>query len=46
MWLPAPPTVEELKESFQQSVFKREMMQVFPSSLACVHARKGQFYLG
>lgn len=29
-----------------ESIFKREMMQVFPSSLACVHARKDQFYLG
>lgn len=50
VWLPALPTVEEPMQGFQlqnsKSIFKREMMQMFPSSLACVHARKGQFYLG
>lgn len=50
VWLPAPPIVEEPIQGFQlqsrESIFKREMMQMFPSSLAYVHARKGQFYLG
>lgn len=49
VWLPALPTIEEPTWDFQlqssESIFKREMMQVFPSSLAYIHARKGQFYL-